>query len=157
MPRWTARGRTGASIHRIPSRGQVWRRLSFAPVGGLISRATEPIFPGRLGQGPRHATVELAPLRGTPTQGASGHPVCAFADGVVPGQRLLLEYRGRDGWDQGMPPVFRFVHGSISELGTGWVVAHLTGPEDRSRTSLQIGLVEAAPGASIETSKGGFC
>ena len=93
--------------------------------------------------GTRRATVELAPLRGAPAPGASGHPVCAFADSVVPGQRLLLEYRSRDGWDQGMPP-----------RGAGWVVAHLTGLEDRSSMSLQIGTVEATPGASIVTSKG---
>lgn len=92
--------------------------------------------------GSRRATVELAPLRGGPASGAGGR-VCAFADGVVPGQRLVLEYRSRDGWDQGMP-----------QRGSGWVVAHLTGLEDRSRMSLQIGAVEAEPGATVVTSKG---
>jgi hypothetical protein len=69
--------------------------------------------------------------------------VCAFADGVMPGQRLLLEYRSRDGWDRGMP-----------QRGAGWVVAHLTGPGDGSAMSLQIVAVEATEGASIVTPKG---
>jgi hypothetical protein len=38
--------------------------------------------------------------------------------------------------------------------GAGWVVAHLTGPQHRSRMSLQIGAVEATQGASGVTSKG---
>lgn len=87
------------------------------------------------------ATVDLAPLRGAPP--TPGHRVCAFADEVVPGQRLILEYRSRDGWDQGMP-----------QHAPGWVVAHLTGPEDRSRMSLQVGTVQAVPGESMVTSKG---
>ncbi|MGH7184923.1 MAG: hypothetical protein ACREIB_01420, partial [Pseudomonadota bacterium] len=95
-----------------------------------------------LSTGTRRASVNLAPLRGAPAA-SQGGPVCAFADGIVPGQRLVLEYRSRDGWDEGMPP-----------QGTGWIVAHLTGPEDRSTMSLQIGAVEALPGASIVTSKG---
>jgi len=98
---------------------------------------------GPLSQGRRRTTVELAPLRGAPPAGAGGRPVCAVADGLVPGQRLLLEFRSRDGWDAGMPP-----------QGAGWVVAHLTGPEDRSSMSLQIGAVGAVAGASMATSKG---
>lgn len=94
-----------------------------------------------LKSGTRRATIELAPLRGAPQ--ARGLPVCAFADGVVRGQRLVLEYRSHDGWDQGMPP-----------RGAGWVVAHLTGPENRSRMSLQIGAVQGSQGASVMTSKG---
>lgn len=95
-----------------------------------------------LNNGTRRAAFDLAPLRGAPPQSDSLR-VCAFADSVVSGQRLLLEYRSRDGWNQGMPP-----------RGAGWVVAHLTGAEDRSHMSLQIGVVEAAPGASVVTSKG---
>ena len=73
----------------------------------------------RLETGTRRATFSW--LRcAVPRTGAVG-TVCAFADGVVPGQRLLVEYRSRDGWDQGMP-----------QRGAGWVVAHFTGPEDRS-------------------------
>jgi hypothetical protein len=96
-----------------------------------------------LSQGLHRATVELAPLRGAPVLGSSGLPVCAFADGIVPEQRLLIEYRVRDEFDAGIPP-----------QGTGWVVAHLTGPEDRSWVSLQIGALAATPGAFIVTSKG---
>lgn len=69
-----------------------------------------------------------------------------MADGVVPGQRLLIEYRIRDNWDRGMP----LPDGN----GPGWVVAQLTGTEDRSSTSLQIGTVAAVPGASTQLSKG---
>lgn len=95
-----------------------------------------------LNSGTHRATVQLSPLRGGPAPGARGH-VCAFADGVVPGQRLLLEYRGRADWDRAIPP-----------RGSGWVVAHLTGPEERSFMSLQIGAMEATPGATVITSKG---
>jgi len=95
-----------------------------------------------LAKGTRRATFELAPLRGGPAPNDGAH-VCAFADGVVPGQRLLLEYRSRNDWDRGMP-----------QQGAGWVVAHLTGPEDKSRLSLQIGAVNAEPGATVVTSKG---
>lgn len=91
--------------------------------------------------GTKRASVDLAPLRGAPSAAAAR--VCAFADDVVAGQRLLIEYRSRDGWDQGMSPG-----------GAGWVVAHVTGPEDRSRLSLQVGVVAATPGASVVTSKG---
>jgi hypothetical protein len=42
----------------------------------------------------------------------------------------------------------------MPQRGSGWVVAHITGPEDRSRMSLQVGAVEAATGASIVTTKG---
>lgn len=96
-----------------------------------------------LNEGTRRATVDLAPLRGAPVAGAPGPSVCAFADGIVAGQRLLLEYRSRDTWDIGLPP-----------NGAGWIVAHVTGVEDRSRLSLQIGAVAAMTGASIVTSKG---
>ena len=96
---------------------------------------------------PRRAAVELAPLRGAPTGGGTpGRPVCAWADGVVPGQRLLIEFRSRDGWDRGMP--------QPSPNGAGWIVAHLTGPDPRSTQSLQIGAVEAVPGASAQFTKG---
>ena len=98
---------------------------------------------GPLGHGTRRTTVELAPLRGAPRDGSPGQPVCAFADGIVAGQRLLVEFRSRDGWDVGMPP-----------QGAGWVVAHLTGPEDRSRLTLQIGAIDVTPGASMTTTKG---
>ena len=97
---------------------------------------------GPLSQGTRRATVQLAPLRGAPPATAPAR-VCAFADGVVPDQRLLLEFRSHDAWDVGMPP-----------QGAGWIVAHLTGPEERSRLSVQIGAVEAVEGASMVTTKG---
>lgn len=102
----------------------------------LATQAADISVP--LKSGVRRTTVQLTPLPGAP-----GHRVCAFADDVVPGQRLLLEYRNHEGWDQGMP-----------QHGAGWIVAHLTGPENRSRMSLQIGAVAASPGASIVTSKG---
>ncbi|MEU0314883.1 hypothetical protein [Nocardioides sp. NPDC006273] len=94
-----------------------------------------------LKSGTRRTTIELPALRGAPVE--AGQRVCAYADGVVPGQRLLLEYRARDGWDRGMPPG-----------GAGWVVAHLTEPTERSRMSLQVGAVKATPGSSVVTSKG---
>lgn len=97
---------------------------------------------GQLASGLRRATVQLDALRGGPAPGA-GEKVCAYADGVVPGQRLLLEFRSRDGWDRALP-----------QRGAGWIVAHLTGPGNRSAMSLQIGAVEAAPGAAVVTSKG---
>lgn len=94
-----------------------------------------------LASGTRRATIELAALRGAPSQ--PGQRVCAYADGVLPGQRLLLEYRARDGWDRGLPPG-----------APGWVVAHLTETTERSRMSLQIGALAAQPGSSLVTSKG---
>lgn len=94
-----------------------------------------------LRSGERRTTIELAPLRGAPAGG--GPPVCAFADGVVPGRRLMLEYRARDGWDRGVPPG-----------GTGWVVAHMSEPSATSRLSLQVGALTADPGASVVTSQG---
>ena len=100
-----------------------------------------------LDTGTRRTSVDLAPLRGAPAPNApAGRPVCAWADGVVPGQRLLLHYRARDSWDRGMP--------ATAAGAPGWIVAHLTGPEPRSTQSLQIGAVEATPGASIQLSKG---
>lgn len=98
---------------------------------------------GPLTGDPHVTTVELAPLRGAPIHGAAGRPVCAFADGIVSGQRLLIEFRSRDAWDVGMPPG-----------GAGWVVAHVTGLEERSWLTLQVGAVEAIPGAQMTTTKG---
>jgi hypothetical protein len=94
-----------------------------------------------LKSGTRRTTIELPVLRGAPAE--AGRRVCAYADGILPGQRLLLEYRAREGWDRGMPPG-----------GTGWVVAHLTETTERSRMSLQVGALAAAAGASLVTSKG---
>lgn len=91
-----------------------------------------------LNAGVRRAQVKLAALPVT-----AGNRLCAFADGIVAGQRLLLEYRSCTGWDRGLP-----------HQGPGWVIAHLTGLENRSGMSLQIGALAASPGASMVSSKG---
>lgn len=68
--------------------------------------------------------------------------LCAFADGIVPNKRLLLEYRSCTGWDQGLP-----------HQGPGWVFAHLTGLENRSGMSLQFGAPAASPGDTMVSSQ----
>lgn len=87
-----------------------------------------------LGAPPFEASVELAPLRGAPPAGVAGPPVCAFADGLIPGRRLIVEYRSRDGWDRALP-------------GTAWLVAHLSTGTGVGTSSLQVGAVPAVAGA----------
>jgi len=96
-----------------------------------------------LGSNPRRDEVvfELAPLRGAPPTGWSGPPVVAWTDGLVANQRLLIEFRARDGWDRGMP---------ISGSGTGWIVAHLTAGAQPGASSLQIGSIAADVGAKLD-------
>ncbi len=139
-----------AALNRVRSDGTIDVTLSDSGPGmaapglracGWLDLASHGIdLTGALKTGTRRVAVELAPLRGAPP--GAGQHVCAWADDVVPGQRLLLEYRFRDGWDRGLPE------------NSSWVVAHLTEPMDRSRMSLQIGSVPAAAGASTVTSKG---
>ena len=48
---------------------------------------------------PNEVVFELAPLRGAPPTSWSGPPVVAWTDGLVANQRLLIEFRARNGWD----------------------------------------------------------
>ena len=92
--------------------------------------------------GSRQAKIALPVLRGAPAAGSNSRP-CAYADGVVPGYRLLLEYRSRTGWDQGLPLP-----------DPGWVIAHLISLTDQNAGSLQIGVIQAKPGAAAMTLRG---
>ncbi|GAA4837661.1 hypothetical protein [Kitasatospora terrestris] len=80
----------------------------------------------------------LQPLRGAPPASSPARKVVAYADGVIGGKRIVVEYRVPEGWDRSLPAE-----------APGWVVVHQTGPEDGSTESLQIGAMAATPGAGM--------
>jgi hypothetical protein len=88
---------------------------------------------------PGEVMVQLLPLRGAP-QGEMPHPrVVAYADGLA-SDRLLIEYRVRDGWDRAMPD-------SSPGVG-GWVLVHLTSGAHPNVTSLLVAQLSARIGAA---------
>jgi hypothetical protein len=82
-------------------------------------------------------TLQLAALRGAPAPSYQGPPVFAWAD---LGDRKIIEYRQRDGWDRAMP--------DPGPGATGWIVFHRT-PLGMPVTNLQIGAMPAAPGQTF--------
>ena len=80
----------------------------------------------------------LSPLQGAPAVATSGRHVCAWADGVIGGKRIVVEYRVPSGWDRQLP-----------NEGQGWIVVHQTGTDSRSTESLQLGAIAALPGATM--------
>lgn len=90
--------------------------------------------------GPGGLTVELTSLRGAPGPLEQGLPQCAWLD-ISGGQRLLIEYRGRDpaGWDRGLP--------DPGPDAGGWLVFHRT-PSVGPVMNLQVGTLRAAHGES---------
>lgn len=102
----------------------------------------------RLCAHPWETTVELAPLRGAPPPGQAGVPVCAFADGVAPDRRVLVQYRSRDGWDAAMP--------QPPAPANGWVEVHLSTGSGGGTTSLQVAVLPASAGATAFVGDGAF-
>jgi hypothetical protein len=106
---------------------------------GWLDLAVHGVAAGAaLGAPPFETSVELAPLRGAPVRGRPGPPVCAWADGLVAGQRLVVEYRSRDGWDRAMPD---------TGGGAGWIVAHLMSGSRRNTASVQVAAAPASAGS----------
>jgi hypothetical protein len=112
-----------------------------------VSRDLGPILRSR----PSETVVELAPLRGAPPNGYSGTPVCGWGDGLLParsGQRLIIEYRSRDGRDRGLP---------TTDTGApGFVVVHQTSGSGRGTSSLQIAALPLEQGATTYLDPGGL-
>jgi len=88
-------------------------------------------------------TFTLAPLRGAPRGQQVPIPVCAWADGIVDGQRLVVSYRVAEGWDRGVP---------LAGGARGWVTAHVGGSGLDS--SLLVAAAHAAPGAEVYVERG---
>ncbi|HEX2296428.1 MAG TPA: hypothetical protein VHN37_14120 [Actinomycetota bacterium] len=91
---------------------------------------------------PGGTVASVRALQGAPAPGSAGPPVVLFADGLTE-DRLVLEYRIRDGWDRGLPDAASGVGASA-----GWVLAHRTTATGR-RTSLLIGEMPARPAAMV--------
>ncbi len=112
-----------------------------------VGRDLGPILRSR----PSETVVELAPLRGAPTNGYIGTPVCGWGDGLLParsGQRLLIEYRSRDGRDRGLP---------TTDTGApGFLVIHQASGSGTGTSSLQIASIPVEVGATTYLDPGGL-
>jgi hypothetical protein len=89
-------------------------------------------------------TFTLAPLRGAPPGQQVRRPVCAWADGVVPDQQLIITYRRSDAWDRGLP---------ATGGARGWLAAHVRG-SGQHESSVLVGAVNAAPGVDMYIERG---
>jgi hypothetical protein len=109
---------------------------------GWLDAATHGVD---LGAPNGHVSVTLAPLRGAPPPGPVARPVCAWADGLVPGQRLFVEYRAADGWDRAIP---------ANGGARGYLVAHASVP-GAGQASVLLAAAAASPGADIYVERAG--
>jgi hypothetical protein len=89
---------------------------------------------------PAETVVELAALSGAAPIGYWGPPLVAWADNLIADQRLLIEYRSRKDYDQGLPATDAKV--------PGWVLMHLSTGSGRQTTSLLISSIPAEVGAT---------
>ena len=98
---------------------------------------------------PAEAVLELAPLRGAPLGGYTGTPVIGWADNLLPqrpGQRLMIEYRSRDGRDRALP---------TTDTGApGYVVIHQTSGSGNGTSSLRIASLPVENGATTFVDSG---
>jgi hypothetical protein len=94
---------------------------------------------------PSEPVCEIAALRGAPASG--GLPVFAKADNIPGGQKVLIEFRMRDGWDRGLP---------ASGSSAGWIVAHMTNGATPRGTCLQIGSAPADVGSRLKVPEAGM-
>jgi hypothetical protein len=100
---------------------------------------------------PSEMIVELAPLRGAPPPGYSGAPVCGWADDLLlghPGQRLIVEYRSRDGHDRGLP--------NTDTGAPGFLTIHETSGTGTGTSSIRIGALPVELGATTYLDSGGM-
>jgi len=95
---------------------------------------------GALSARPAETVVELAALSGAAPIGYWGPPLVVWADNLIADQRLLIEYRSRKEYDQGLPATDAKV--------PGWVLMHLSTGSGRQTTSLLISSIPAEVGAT---------
>ncbi len=100
---------------------------------------------------PADTTVDLAPFRGAPPNGYQGVTAYAWGDGLLPGrpeERLVIEYRSRDGRDRGLP--------TTDAGGPGYVVIHQTHGSGRKSSSAQLNWLPVEQGATAYLEPGGI-
>jgi hypothetical protein len=95
---------------------------------------------------PAETVVELGALSGAGPLGYVGPPLAAWANNLIGGQTLVIEYRSRKEYDQALP--------LTDTNAPGWVLMHLTTGSGRHTTSLLISSIPAETGATTYLDQG---